>query len=113
MSGIAYRSMVTEGDRWLERAVDGLQNGDDVVGAGSCAAIAQAYYHRAALEKPDTLASLLAAGAAAKGAQAEPAPADDVDASIARHPAGSKRVTVNGPVPPQEQPRRVVDNPQA
>ena len=112
MSGIAYRSMVTEGDRWLERAVDGLQNGDDVVGAGSCAAIAQAYYHRAALEKPDTLASLLAAGAAAKGAQAEPAPVDDVDASMARHPAGSKRVTVNGPVT-QEQPRRVVDNPQA
>lgn len=105
MSGIAYRSMLTEGDRWLERAVDGLANGDDVVGAGSCAAIAQAYYTRAALEKPDTLASLLAAGAAAKDAQAQPQQAPDktavvngdLDAAVKRHPAG----------------RRIADNPQA
>lgn len=108
MSGIAFRSMVSDGDRWLERAVEGLQNGDDVVGAGSCAAIAQAYYTRAALEKPDTLASLLAAGAAAKGAQAEPAAGDDVDAAVARHPAGKQR-----PMSGEPGSRRIVDNPQA
>lgn len=105
MSGIAYRSMVTEGDRWLEQAVETFRNTGAADDAMAEATIAQAYYHRAALEKPDTLASLLAAGAAAKGAQAEPAPADDVDASMARHPAGKQRVA--------EQPRRVVDNPQA
>lgn len=105
MSGIAYRSMLTEGDRWLEQSVETFRNGGGVQTATAEAVIAQAYYTRAALEKPDTLASLLAAGAAAKDAQAQPQQAPDntavvngdLDAAVKRHPAG----------------RRIADNPQA
>lgn len=64
-----FKILTAEGDRWLDRATDSYRGGGFAVGAVE-AAIASAHYARAALEKPDTLASLLQAQQLAAVAQA-------------------------------------------
>lgn len=92
----AHRALIAEGDRWLEQAVDTYRGGGSHTTATAEAAIAQAYFARALSEKPDMFASLLAAGAATNGRperprRMTPAEADEhLEASIRRHPAGSR-----------------------
>lgn len=101
----AYRALISEGDRWLEQAVNTYTGGGGASMAAAEAAIASAYLQRAALEKPDGFASLVAmaerqkANAAAAGDRAAADVSRGVhvneDARLAeamgRHPAGKKR----------------------
>ncbi|ABW88453.1 hypothetical protein SEA_EVANESCE_60 [Mycobacterium phage Evanesce] len=99
MSNIAYRSLIAEGDQWLELARDTFSGGGDYNIAAAAAAIATAYYGRANIEKPEPIADLLTA--AAQSRAATPAADTDLEQAVRRHPAGNRRVTVNDPIAPE------------
>lgn len=93
-----YRALLGEGDRYLAEAQGFLDGPTKVpVRAAAHAALAQAFYARAALEKPDMSAAILAAAAAAKASrdaaetQVSGTQDDPVVTSMNRHPAGKKR----------------------
>lgn len=94
-----YRALLAEGDRYLEEAQSKLaQAGGRIEGAHFAtahAALAQALYTRAALEKPDIGAAILAAAKAHSNTvpPASELPTNDpIVQSMDRHPAGKKRV---------------------
>lgn len=90
----AYRALIAEGDRWLMQADDTFRGGGDYAIATAQAAIATAHFARAALDKPDTLASLIQQGGIERARQNRAAMTDpdaaERAASMERHPAGSK-----------------------
>lgn len=94
-----YRALLSEADHYLEEAQGHLGGpSKNPQMAAAHAALAQALYARAALEKPDPsgqLLAMIAAKAAAESKQpapaAAPAQGDPVVQSMNRHPAGKKR----------------------
>jgi hypothetical protein len=92
-----YKALVATGDRWLDMADDTYRGGGGAASAAAEAAIANAYYARAALEKPNPIdklmplignvAGIVKALSAVRGADTE------TDAAMGRHPAGKKRPT--------------------
>lgn len=93
-----YQALLREGDHYLEQAQGYLDySSKDPQMATAYSALAQAFYARALLEKPDAsgqLLALLAAGkAAAESTAGTPGPAHDNPAgqSMQHHPAGKKR----------------------
>lgn len=99
----AFRALVAEGDRWLEQATATYQGGGDFGVAAAEGSIASAYYARAAIEKPDAFASLVAASAAQRAHPTDPQAAERQAAKESgRHPAGRNRAGTTPP--PRETP---------
>lgn len=73
MMSAPFRILTAEGDRWLQRATDTYTGGGDFAVAAAEASIASAYFARAAIEKPDTIAALLQAQQLAAAQQAQQA----------------------------------------
>lgn len=88
-----YRALLAEGDRYLEEA-QAAENSPAATMAS--AALATAFYTRAALEKPDIVAAILAAAKARSNTAASPID-DPLAAAIDRHPAGKKRAPRRSP----------------
>lgn len=91
-----YKALVATGDRWLDMADETYRGGGGAQSAAAEAAIANAYYARAALEKPnpiDKLLPLLGNAAGIIKALAATRSSDSPDAAMGRHPAGKKRPT--------------------
>lgn len=103
-------ALIAEGDRWLEQAADTYRGGGAATHAAACAAIATAYYGRAAVEKQtDTFGALVMASMQQRAAAAKDGATPDSEAqerqaakASGRHPAG-RRLTVTETAPEGEE----------
>lgn len=85
-----YKALVATGDRWLDMADETYRGGGAAQSAAAEAAIASAYYARAALERTNPLENMLPQ-LITKFVVAVSSRATESDAAMGRHPAGKKR----------------------